>query len=62
MLECHMHTDRTLPALPRKQPRAGTQAGPVMRVSLPEEAPGLHKGYAFCQYEDLVSAPWSEPG
>ncbi len=33
----------------------------MTRVSLPEEAPGLHKGYAFCQYEDLVSAPWSEP-
>ncbi len=42
-------------------PRTGAQAGPVTRVSLPEEAPGLHKGYAFCQYEDLVSAPWSEP-
>ena len=33
---------------------ACAQAGPVARISVPEEAPGIHKGYAFCQYEDLV--------
>ncbi|KAK9828077.1 hypothetical protein WJX81_000557 [Elliptochloris bilobata] len=36
------------------------QAGPVARVSVPEEAPGTHKGYAFCQYEDLESAKYAK--
>ena len=30
------------------------QAGPVIRVHLPHLYPGVHKGYAFCQYKSMV--------
>ena len=29
------------------------QAGPVVRVHIPEEA-GIHRGYAFCQFTSVV--------
>ncbi|KAK9811916.1 hypothetical protein WJX72_012365 [[Myrmecia] bisecta] len=34
------------------------QAGPILRITLPddEKAPGIHRGFAFCQYKDLESA------
>lgn len=32
------------------------QAGPVVRIHLPEEeVGGIHRGYAFCQYSSVVS-------
>lgn len=44
------------------------QAGPVIRVHLPHLYPGVHKGYAFCQYKSMVghfgydqAAPQSMP-
>ena len=30
------------------------QAGPVIKVHIPEAYPGVHKGYAFCQYTTVV--------
>lgn len=30
------------------------QAGPVVRLDLPPEASGGHRGFAFCQYVDVV--------
>ena len=30
------------------------QAGPVIKLHIPEAYPGVHKGYAFCQYTTVV--------
>lgn len=31
------------------------QAGPVVRLELPEDPAGGHRGFGFCQYEDVVN-------
>ena len=35
------------------------QAGPVTDISLPKEADGTPKGYAFCQYCSVESAVYA---
>eukprot|EP00884_Botryococcus_braunii_P010858 jgi/Botrbrau1/19774/Bobra.0124s0026.1 len=32
------------------------QAGPVVRLDLPEDPAGGHRGFGFCEYEDVESA------
>ena len=36
------------------------QAGPVKRVSIPQEADGTHKGFAFCQFTSVASASYAK--
>lgn len=35
------------------------QAGPVADISIPKEADGTPKGYAFCQYTSVESAVYA---
>ena len=36
-----------------------SQAGPVERVHIPQEADGTHKGYAFCTFASVASAAYA---
>ncbi|BDA49962.1 probable splicing factor 3B subunit 4 [Coccomyxa sp. Obi] len=35
------------------------QAGPVVRIHIPEEEGGTHRGYAFCQFTSVESATYA---